>query len=246
MITGKRFIGWIDNVTGELYRAGSQYTYTNDCDTTFTASWQTIGDWVLPNVLVLFDLSRSADESGRNPVFALDAGAVSSKCDILSKLNSEVSGSNTTENTRFDSEDCIKIVPDESESMLMLDIDTLSTFKCNAGEYKYVTLVYYYKSEYRTANGEKGVLQINSFKNDDGTLTEPVEDEVKSIGTISHNKWRYLTFDLTEVLKNYRISDSAIYDSISIYPLGKMLCNDLPKDELYLKTLILSKSAPKF
>lgn len=240
---GYYFRGWKndDPNDGKLYGAGEAYTYTYDKNTvTFTAVWGVRGDWELPQVVLLYDLTAYASDTGRNPKFENSDSPilVDGAFDALEKA---IGGTQVVGKGEMDNVKGWKLESDGSSETMMFNSYRFNTQKIDPNEYKHVTIVYYYDSNSGAAIGQYGEMTFGNLQLSDGSTSSWYGKGVVSKEKVVANKWSTMTFDLTEVLSAVDVPDGSIYRQFHIWPIGKKTCKEMSGDTLYLKALYMSK-----
>lgn len=240
---GYYFRGWKndDPNDGKLYGAGEAYTYTYGKDTvTFTAVWGVRGDWELPQVVLLYDLTAYASDTGRNPKFENSDSPilVDGAFDALEKA---IGGTQQVGKGEMDHVKGWKLESDGSSETMMFNSYRFNTIKIDPNEYKHVTIVYYYDSNSGAAIGQYGEMTFGNLQLSDGSTSSWYGKGVVSKEKVVANKWSTVTFDLTEALSAVDVPDGSIYRQFHIWPIGKKTCKEMSGDTLYLKALYMSK-----
>ncbi|MBE6622676.1 MAG: hypothetical protein E7621_00570 [Ruminococcaceae bacterium] len=249
--TGYKFAGWreyINGNSGKLYGALTSYTVPKvdeNAVIVFEAEWIKRTSWELPSIVILYDLSIYANDKGRNPVYRSDDAPIVVD-NAFANLEHEISGTMKTKTTTFDYEnDVTEIKSDNGVNPIKINNWSLDYSWANAGDYKYVTIVYYYKTETEAAKGGYGSLLVGNFKLENGSTSNWIGKNVISMNEVEANKWAAVTFDLSEVVSQSGIPATAIYRQFQFCPIGSLPCYRLPGDTVYLKSMTFSKYAPE-
>lgn len=236
------FGGWEYN--GEFYPPSGQFKITDDVDRIeFTAKWITYCSINLPTVLLLYDYSSQGADLGRNPEFSATDSPILAE-GALANLEHPINGSTVIARKTFDREKAAYIESDGSDTQMWVNETTLSTHKIKAGEYKYMTIVYYYKSRSGAAVGKSGKMTFGSCILPDGTRSKWFNQAVTSKDKVVSNKWATMTFDLTKAIEKSGVDDEATFAQFHIWPIGDLPCSKLEGDTLYMKALYFSKEPP--
>lgn len=240
---GYYFLGWRsdDPNDGALYGAGDTYTYTSTASTvTFTAQWGVRGSWELPQVVLLYDLTAYASDTGRNPKFEKSDSPVLMD-NAFDGLEKPIGGTQQVGKGEIDHVKGWKLESDGSSETMMFNSYRLDAQKVKVEDYKYVTIVYYYDSKSGTAIGQKGEMTFGNVVLTNGETSNWFGKPVVSGDTVVANKWSTMTFDLTEAIEAANVPEGSIYRQCHIWPIGKKTCKDMKGDALYLKAMYLSK-----
>lgn len=241
---GFRFVGWRDLQTGEVYRAGSNYTASSTDSISLVADWEQRGSVSLPNVLILYDMTVYASDRGRNPKFP-DGADVITVNKAFATLEHDINGSKSTKTTDFDHEENVTIITsDGGDFPMKINNYVLDQSKADANQYKYMTIVYYYQTKNGAAVGDYGFVNYGNAKQPDGTNSKWVGKGINSKETVVANKWATVTFDLTEAVESAGFPDGSLIRQCHICPIGNKKCSELAGDTLYLKAMYLSKLPP--
>ncbi len=249
--TGYKFAGWreyINGNPGKLYSALTSYIVPKVDESAvivFEAEWTQRTSWELPSIVILYDLSVYANDKGRNPKYRDDDAPIVVD-NAFENLEHEIYGTKNTTMTSFDHEENITVInSDGGVNPIKINNWSLEYSWANAGDYKYVTIVYYYKTETLAAKGGYGSLLVGNFKLENGSTSNWIGKNVISINEVEANKWAAVTFDLSEVISQEGIPASAIYKQFQFCPISSLPCYRLPGDTLYLKSMTFSKYAPE-
>ncbi len=240
---GYYFRGWKndDPNDGKLYGAGEAYTYTYGKDTiTFTAVWGVRGDWELPQVVLLYDLTAYASDTGRNPKFENSDSPVLID-NAFDSLEKAIGGSQSVGKGEMDHVKGWKLESDGSSETMMFNSYRMNTAKVSPKTHKHVTIVYYYDSKSGAAVGQYGEMTFGNLELSDGSTSGWFGKPVVSKDKVVANKWSTMTFDLTDTLSALDIPDGSFYRQFHIWPIGKKTCKEMSGDTLYLKALYMSK-----
>lgn len=237
---GYRFVGWKCSADGKVYRGGETYYFTSNSDVTFTAEWQQRGSWELPNVIILYDLTMYASDTGRNPKFESSDAPILVE-NAFSTLEHEIGGSKSTKKTEYDHEQVFALTSDGGDKPMMFNNFSLEKAKADPTEYTHVTMVYYYDSKNEAAVGDHGSLTVGSFTLSDGKVSNWFGKAVESKETVVANQWATMTFDLTDTIANIEVPEKSVYHQFHMYPIGKKTCAELKGDTLYMKAMYFSK-----
>lgn len=239
----KYFGGWRDE-EGNIWPASSTYHIVSNVDTLrFDAEWITYCSVNFPTVLLLYDYSSQAADLGRNPKFQPTDSPILT-VGTLSNLEYAIGGSTVIPSKKFDRESTTYIESDGSENPMWINETSLSSNKINAGEYKYMTIVYYYKTKAGKAVGNNGKMTFGYCILPDGSTSEWFAHSVKSEDKVVANKWATMTFDLTDAIESNDVPDDAKFAQFHILPIGDLPCSKLEGDTLYMKALYFSKEPP--
>ncbi len=244
---GYKFAGWreyVDGVKGDLYGQLESYSVPKLAKIEFVAEWVKRSSWEVPTVLILYDLTIYATDKGRNPEYkSTDKPIVVNKA--FANLEHEINGTKGTKTTKFDYEEGVTVIAsDGGANPIKINNWTLDQSNASIGEYKYLTIVYYYQTETANAAGTKGWLNFGNCKLEDGSTSKWIGKGIDSINTVVANKWAAVTFDFTQVVAEAGLDDSALYRQLQICPIGNKPCSELKGDTVYLKSMTFSKEAP--
>lgn len=236
------FAGWEYN--GEAYPASATYKIVDDVDhIQFVAKWETYSTINFPTVLLLYDYSAQGADLGRNPQFSPSANAYLAEGTLVN-LEHPIGGTTQAPTKTFDREKVTCIESDGSDKSMWINETSLSSHKLKAGEYKYMTVVYYYKSKAGTAVGEHGKMTFGSCILPNGSVSKWFAQPVVSKDEVVANKWATMTFDLTTAIEKSGVDENATFAQFHILPIGDLTCEELDGDTLYLKALYFSKEPP--
>lgn len=249
--TGYKFAGWreyINGNPGNLYRALASYTVPKvdeNAVIVFEAEWIERTSWELPSIVILYDLSVYAKDKGRNPKYRDDDAPIVVD-NAFAYLEHEIYGTKNTTMTSFDHEENITVInSDGGVNPIKINNWSLEYSCANLAEYKYVTIVYYYKTEVAAAETGLGSLVVGNCKLQDGSVSNWIGKPVLSINEVEANKWAAVTFDLSKVVEESGLPGTAVYRQFQFCPIGSFPCYKLPGDTLYLKSMTFSKYAPE-
>lgn len=249
--TGYKFAGWreyINGNPGNLYRALASYTVPKvdeNAVIVFEAEWIERTSWELPSIVILYDLSVYAKDKGRNPKYRDDDTPIVVD-NAFAYLEHEIYGTKNTTMTSFDHEENITVInSDGGVNPIKINNWSLEYSCANLAEYKYVTIVYYYKTEVAAAETGLGSLVVGNCKLQDGSVSNWIGKPVLSINEVEANKWAAVTFDLSKVVEESGLPGTAVYRQFQFCPIGSFPCYKLPGDTLYLKSMTFSKYAPE-
>jgi hypothetical protein len=245
---GFKFLGWtewIDGQEGDFYSKNSTYLIGEKADVKFVAEWGERSSASLPSIIILYDLSAYAKDKGRNPQFKSTDTPI--KVDnAFANLEIEIAGTKATKKTDFDYEKNVtKIASDGKASAITINNWSLDSSCANIGEFKYVTIVYYYDTKNAKAEGQHGSIVFGNCKLQDGSTSGWVGKSVTSMDTVVANKWASITFDFSSVIEESGLPSTALYRQLQMSPIGKLSCSELAGDTLYLKSMTFSKYAPE-
>ena len=237
---GYRFIGWQCSADGKVYGAGETYYMTSNFDVVFTAVWQMRGSWDLPNVIILYDMTMYANDTGRNPKFESSDSPILLE-NAFNTLEKPIGGSSSVKTTEFDHEKVWVLASDGSENQMMFNNYTMDKFKIDVKTYPHVTMVYYYDSKSGAAIGDNGYLTYGNVLQADGKVSSWYGKGVSAKDKVVAGKWATMTFDLTEAIASANTPDGAVYRQFHMFPIGTKKLSELKGDTLYLKAMYFSK-----
>lgn len=239
--------GWreyIDGVEGELYGQSAPYTVPQQGEIVFKAEWRKRSKWEAPSILILYDLTMLAYDRGRNPKYS-EADSPIVVANAFANLEHEISGTKGTKKTTFDYEENVTVIAsDKGANPIKINNWTFEKSKASVGEYKYLTIVYYYQATNAVAAGGKGWLNFGNCQLPDGSTSKWVGKGIDSLDTVVANKWAAVTFDLSGVAEGAGIDSASFYRQLQICPIGAKPCSELGDATLYLKSLTFSKERP--
>lgn len=238
---GYRFTGWRCDADNQLYRAGASYSLTGNTDVTFTAEWAKRGNWELPNVLILYDLSAYGRDKGRNPGFASDDEPIK-LTKAFEALEHEINGKKSTVKVDFDHEtQVVKIESDGKGKAFTINDYTLNRAKADTHKYPHLTIIYYYETTNAKAAGDYGHINYGNVILADGNKSNWFGQPVMSKEPVVANKWACVTWDFTEFNEAHSVPEGSVYNQFHISPIGTKSLSELAGDTLYLKAMYFSQ-----
>lgn len=237
---GYRFVGWRCSADGAVYYGGDTYYMTSNSDVIFTAVWQLRGSWDLPNVIILYDMTAYAGDTGRNPKFESSDSPI--RLDgAFNTLENEINGTKSVKTGEFDHEKVWIQASDGSSKQMMFNNYTMDKAKIDVKTYKYMTIVYYYDSKSGAAVGDYASATYGNVLLADGNVSNWYGKGLNSNETVVAGKWATVTFDLSGVIEQAGTPDGAVYRQFHLFPIGKKTLSEMNGDTLYLKALYFSK-----